>query len=60
MDILCAYCQTGFQENDKIIKDDLNTLCHLACYALESDYIRDIDTYKNILEKYWFYQNLIN
>lgn len=37
-----------------LVLDEFNTLKHRGCYELDPKYIKDVDTFKNIKEKYDF------
>ncbi len=47
-----------FSNNAKVVLDSLNSLIHMKCYA-PSDYdLKDQGTYKEIIEKYDFFEEL--
>lgn len=64
--ICCGICHVELEYDDLIVMDKGNCLRHKDCYNIEPDftnpeYIKDTDTYKNLMEKYSFYcANLIH
>jgi hypothetical protein len=54
MKICCGRCQIPLKDDDLLVLDEFNTLKHRGCYELGPDYIKDVDTFKNIKEKYDF------
>ncbi|MGE8081454.1 hypothetical protein [Peribacillus loiseleuriae] len=59
--ILCNDCRKAFKEDDLIVIDVMNTLCHQFCFPVELYEIKDRGTYKEIGEKYpYFYNEVIH
>jgi len=59
--ICCAICHAELQDDESIVMDEVNGLRHKDCFDLEPDFtnpdfVKDTDTYKNLVEKYWFYR----
>ena len=50
MAIHCGVCHEELKEEDLVTLDFIYTLRHYTC--LGADILTDIDTYKNIIEKY--------
>lgn len=56
MKIRCSACGEWFKEQDLVYLDQLNGLKHKYCYSGHIDFIKDAGTYKEMLEKYVFFQ----
>lgn len=54
MRISCGVCHELLKDDDLLTLDFMNKISHYTC--LGADVIIDIDTYKNIKEKYWFFR----
>lgn len=58
MEIRCSTCRKVFEDDDWVVLDFINTLYHRYCYGLElGDLVKDVDTYKDMIEKYWFFRD---
>ena len=55
MKIHCGGCHAQLEDDDIIIMDQVNGLTHRCCYFYHDDFIKTIDMFKNIKEKYWFF-----
>lgn len=55
--ICCGVCHVQLNNADVVTLDFFNTLHHYACLGADVDLITEIATYKNIKEKYWFFQD---
>lgn len=51
LNIHCGIYHIPLEDEDFIIMDEMNYLKHRHCYDLDVQYIKDIDTYKNIKNK---------
>ncbi len=49
----CKICNKELKDTDWIKMDYRNRLTHCTCDSLRSD-LKDLDTYKNLLNKYSF------
>lgn len=59
--ICCVACNVPLKEDDVLILDDLYMLYHRHCFKLNFSNVISVDKYKNIKEKYLFYnEHLIN
>ena len=56
MAICCQICRKQLNDNDWIELDYTNKVTHCTCNTLRSNRIKDIDTYKNIKSKYYFFR----
>jgi hypothetical protein len=54
--IHCCRCRQELESDDVVILDWYNTLFHRDCYFDKHALIKDSDTYQNIQNKYWFFQ----
>lgn len=57
MGICCGACHVRLKETDIVTMDWINTLCHYTCLGNSADLIEDIDTFKNIKDKYWLFRD---
>lgn len=55
----CGVCGEFFKDDDTVFLDESNTMTHKGCYNLPSDLIKDIGTYKAIIEKHPFFHSLL-
>jgi hypothetical protein len=59
MKIHCAGCRDVLKDEDVVIMDQMNGLTHKFCYDLVAEWIKDVDTYQNLKEKYWFFREKV-
>lgn len=52
MEMNCDICNKKLKDNDWIKVDSKNKLTHCTCNSMRSNFIKDIDTFKNIINKY--------
>ncbi|OHR73743.1 hypothetical protein HMPREF3291_18280 [Bacillus sp. HMSC76G11] len=60
MIIHCGKCKIKLLNEDLVVMDDLNILRHKGCYIYNPKFVKEIDTYKNIKDKYWFFQETVH
>ena len=48
MKAYCQVCHKELKETDWVKLDHSNGLTHCTCISLKTDFIKDLDTYKNI------------
>lgn len=58
--IYCPICREVFQETDVVLLDFINTVSHLACYTNSFDLVTDMGTFKELVEKYPFFQERVH
>lgn len=56
----CGNCRIPLQDDDVVVLNWLNTLTHMNCYQQPTEKITDIGTYKQIINKYWFFEEVRN
>ncbi len=54
----CPHCQRYYKNNDPVVLDDWNTVIHMKCYSVNDFNIKDKGTYKEIIEKYDFFEEM--
>lgn len=57
--IMCPYCEKPHQNDDAVYLDIINTVIHQKCYPSDGLTIKDRGTYREILEKYEFFHELL-
>jgi hypothetical protein len=61
MELCCGACHKHLKDTDWIKLDFTNKLTHCTCNSVRSDSTKDLDTYKNIKNKYSFFRiKLVN
>ncbi|HYK74857.1 MAG TPA: hypothetical protein VEV44_17325 [Pseudoneobacillus sp.] len=58
--ILCPVCRNAYTEDDYVLLDDIYTITHSSCYTYSLEFIIDKGTFKEIIEKYPFFQEKIH
>ena len=53
MKAYCQVCHKELKETDWVKLDYSNGLTHCTCISLKTDFIKDLDTYKNIQNKHF-------
>ncbi|MBU8877946.1 hypothetical protein BGM26_02925 [Bacillus sp. FJAT-29790] len=56
MGICCGACHNELKDDDIVTMDIMNKLTHLTCSDLDTELIKNINTFENIKQKYWFYR----
>jgi len=55
----CPKCQRLYKNKDRVFLDEINTVLHQSCYTLDSLKIIDRGTYREIIERYDFFHDLV-
>ena len=56
MKICCDSCHEILKDDDIVVIDILNGLCHYMCLGHDPALIKEIDTYQKIKERYDFFR----
>lgn len=59
--IHCNICGKAFKDGSTVFLDEYNTVTHQSCYSLDTNMnIKDLGTYRSILEQYSFFHELMD
>lgn len=54
----CPICRRFYKNNSPVVLDILNTVLHIKCYTSYNFIIKDRGTYRSIIEKYDFFEEM--
>ncbi|UOQ45405.1 hypothetical protein MUN89_05515 [Halobacillus salinarum] len=57
--LYCRHCQKYFQADDQVALNEMNTVLHMDCPDEEGLLIKDEGTFREIMEKYQFFDNVL-
>lgn len=52
----CPRCNRYYKNKDRVFLDEMKTVIHQRCYTLDTLPICDRGTYKELIDKYDFFQ----
>ena len=55
----CPKCNRYYLNKDLVFLDELNTVIHQRCFTSFFFPIKDRGTYRNVIEKYSFFDDLV-